>query len=160
MPDLTLGRHFVLESRSPNTGRGPRTIYPHNQDDLDSLHGRDLALELGNTVILPANSRLLCNTATPVEVPVGEIGLVMLRSTWARIGLIAPPTTVNGGFKGHLTMELFNSNQHHDIVLTVGVDRIWSMTSIQVAGPPELIASDSGRYANQYSVMGPIAEAV
>ncbi|MEM3296699.1 MAG: hypothetical protein QXG73_01335, partial [Candidatus Micrarchaeaceae archaeon] len=37
------------------------------------------------------------------------VGFVELRSTWARHGLSMPPTIIDAGFSGNVTLEVFNN---------------------------------------------------
>ena len=55
---------------------------------------------------LKPNERVLVSTLEYIEVPPNLIGFINLRSTFARLGLILPPTIVDGGFKGNLTVGL------------------------------------------------------
>lgn len=56
----------------------------------------------------------------PIEVPEGYIGLVQLRSTFARHRLISPATYADAGFKGFLTLEVYNAS-FNDIILHPGM---------------------------------------
>ncbi|MCX8175743.1 MAG: dCTP deaminase [Candidatus Bathyarchaeota archaeon] len=56
--------------------------------------------------ILKPNERVLVTTLEYIEVPLNLVGFINLRSTFARLGLILPPTIVDGGFKGSLTVGL------------------------------------------------------
>jgi dCTP deaminase len=49
----------------------------------------------------------LLHTAERIRVPNDLMAFVELRSTWARRGLILPPTVVDAGFDGELTLEVF-----------------------------------------------------
>ncbi|MEM0379838.1 MAG: dCTP deaminase [Desulfurococcaceae archaeon] len=53
---------------------------------------------------------VLSTTLEYVELPVDLVGFVNLRSTFARYGLYIPPTIVDAGFKGELTIEIIGSN--------------------------------------------------
>jgi dCTP deaminase len=48
----------------------------------------------------------LGSTAETLELPNDLMAFVQLRSTWARQGLLLPPTIVDAGFKGNLTLEI------------------------------------------------------
>ena len=48
----------------------------------------------------------LGSTLEWIEMPDDIMAFVELRSTWARSGLILPPTIVDAGFKGNITLEI------------------------------------------------------
>ena len=59
---------------------------------------------------LKANSRYLLHTIEYIKVPPELMGFVELRSTFARLGLSIPPTIIDGGFEGQLTIELLTTS--------------------------------------------------
>ncbi len=121
-----------------------------DQQSLDRSLMPPTAL-VGNGII-ESHERVLLATIEVVEVPLGAVGLIMLRSTIARAGLIAPVTYADPGFVGTLTMEVFNSSKW-GMDLIPGT-HLWNM--ILVAAPHE--EPYSGRYQNQpQGVVGPKA---
>jgi dCTP deaminase len=60
--------------------------------------------------ILKPNSRYLLHTLEYIKLPPELVGFVELRSTLARYGLLIPPTIIDGGFEGQLTIELLSSS--------------------------------------------------
>src|SRR5579864_8330594 len=48
----------------------------------------------------------LGETAETIEMPDDLMAFVEIRSTWARTGYFLPPTIVDAGFKGTLTLEM------------------------------------------------------
>jgi dCTP deaminase len=52
--------------------------------------------------------------------PDNLMGFVELRSSWARHGLSMPPTIIDAGFKGDITLEVINHSTHN-IALKPGV---------------------------------------
>lgn len=54
---------------------------------------------------------ILATTVEYVELPEDLIALCELRSSLARWGLAIPPTVVDAGFKGQLTIEIFNNSK-------------------------------------------------
>ncbi len=56
-------------------------------------------------LVRPAE-HILATTLEWVELPHDLVGLVNLRSTFARAGLYIPPTVIDAGFKGQITIEL------------------------------------------------------
>ena len=75
--------------------------------------------------------------------PEEYFGLVCLRSTWARLGLLAPPTIIDPGFRGYLTMEMWNSNER-GIMIRTG-DKVWTLVMLPAANLPPY----NGRYQGQ-----------
>jgi len=61
-------------------------------------------------IIIPPKKRVLSTTLEYIKLPPDIIGLVNLRSTFARLGLYVPPTVVDAGFEGELTIELVGSD--------------------------------------------------
>jgi dCTP deaminase len=51
---------------------------------------------------------VLATTLEWVELPHDLVGLVNLRSSFARAGLYIPPTVIDAGFKGNVTIELIS----------------------------------------------------
>lgn len=63
-----------------------------------------------NGILIDRNERVLLHTMEYIVMPDDVAGLATLRSTWARLGLSAPPTTVDAGFEGQLTIEIVGSS--------------------------------------------------
>ncbi len=70
-------------------------------------------------LILKAKEQVLLSTQEYLEVPDDVAGFVELRSTWARHGLSMPPTVIDAGFKGNITLEVIN-NAPYPIILRPG----------------------------------------
>ena len=100
--------------------RGIFGYYPPSQT-LAFVRSHGGAVDLGDEVepplavvksdefiILPMNFALL--VSEEVEVPKGKVGFVTLRSTVARLGLMAPPTVVKPCFRGEVVLEVFNAS--------------------------------------------------
>ena len=90
-----------------------------------------------------------------IYVPEAYIGIIALRSTFARLGVSTPFTVADPGWYGHLTLELRNLSRSH-IMVHPGV----SMFSVTLVGAP-FEPLYRGRYQNQepYPVMPkPIVE--
>lgn len=84
----------------------------HIRDSYEILKGE-------TTFIIKASEQVLLSTLEFVEVPDDIAGFVELRSTWARHGLSIPPTIIDAGFKGNITLEVIN-NAPYDIMLKAG----------------------------------------
>lgn len=62
-------------------------------------------------IILKPHEQVLLSTIEFVGLPDNLVGFVELRSTWARHGLFMPPTIIDAGFAGTVTLEVFNSSK-------------------------------------------------
>lgn len=89
-------------------GRGVCELVP-GEDPLDPYEQdpseRYRCFEAEVIEIRPG-SRYLLHTLEHIALPEELVGFVELRSTLARLGLAIPPTIVDGGFEGQLTIEL------------------------------------------------------
>lgn len=59
--------------------------------------------------IIYPHERMLCHTLEYLKLPDDIIGFCQIRSTFARMGLSIPPTIIDAGFEGQLTIELIGS---------------------------------------------------
>ncbi|MEM2302291.1 MAG: dCTP deaminase [Sulfolobales archaeon] len=60
----------------------------------------------GSEILLKPWGRYLLHTLEYIRLPPELVGFVELRSTLARLGLMIPPTIIDGGFEGELTIEV------------------------------------------------------
>lgn len=67
-------------------------------------------------MVIESHQQVLLSTYEYMEMPDDVAGLVELRSTWARHGLSMPPTIIDAGFKGTITLEVIN-NAPYSIML-------------------------------------------
>ena len=58
---------------------------------------------------IPPKEFAILTTKEVIELPDNIVGFCNLRSTWARRGLLIPPTVVDAGFRGILNIEIFNA---------------------------------------------------
>ncbi len=70
-------------------------------------------------IVLEPNTRYLLHTLEYIAVPPELMGFVELRSTFARLGIMMPPTIIDGGFEGQLTIEILSTS--FPLKLTVGM---------------------------------------
>jgi len=98
--DLRLGRQYceILDS--------DETLDVTRSNDINKYY-RCLDSDVIN---LKRNHRYLLHTLEYLELPPELMAFVELRSTFARLGLIIPPTIVDGGFAGQLTIELLSTS--------------------------------------------------
>jgi dCTP deaminase len=66
--------------------------------------GSRVRLEPGAELVVPPGSVVLILSEEYLELPPDVVGMVNLRSTWARRGLLIPPTIVDAGYRGRLTL--------------------------------------------------------
>jgi deoxycytidine triphosphate deaminase len=76
----------------------------------DSLNGAGYDLRLGMDAVLPPRKHRLVVTLERVELPDDLAGILHVRSSLAREGIIASVALIDPGFRGQLTISLFNSS--------------------------------------------------
>lgn len=81
-------------------------IDPLGEDDLS----RHYDIVEGDEFIIEPHESILIHTIEYIEMPTDIVGLINLRSSYARIGISIPPTIVDAGFKGELTIQLTNGS--------------------------------------------------
>jgi len=83
-----------------------------NPLDIDQVRENGIDLSIGDQLTIEPKAFALAKTREWVEFPIDLVGFCNLRSTYARKGLLIPPTVVDAGFKGKLVIEIANlSNQ-------------------------------------------------
>ncbi|CAQ58452.1 dCTP deaminase [Stygiolobus rod-shaped virus] len=73
-------------------------------DNLQNLYEK----ESGEHFVIYPNEHVLLTTLEYIKLPSDIMAFVNLRSTFARLGMMIPPTIVDAGFEGQLTIELIN----------------------------------------------------
>lgn len=106
--------------------------------------------EKGDSFIIGAGEHVLLTTQEYIKLPNDVVGLVNLRSSFARLGLVIPPTVVDAGFQGQLTIELVGSN--FPIELTKGT-RFIHLILVKTLTPVE--KPYNGKYLGQVGVTLP-----
>ncbi len=79
---------------------------PMNKEHISSCY--NVVKNPKSMVIAPYEQTLL-STLEFISMPDDVAGFVELRSTWARHGLSMPPTIIDAGFKGTITLEVVNN---------------------------------------------------
>ncbi|WP_078380007.1 dCTP deaminase [Sutcliffiella halmapala] len=100
--DLRISNHFLTidENNSALISLNKEAIY------------RDIYVEKNGAIIISPQSFLLATTLEYVEIPSYLTAFVEGRSSIGRLGLfIQNAGWVDPGFKGHITLELFNANR-------------------------------------------------
>jgi|YelNatPaOPRAMG01_1025707.scaffolds.fasta_scaffold06034_3 dCTP deaminase len=94
--DLRLGEGYCLLNESNRT-------LVIGEDDVGSYYSCHKTEEY---ITLNPSSHYLLHTVEYVKMPPELMGFVELRSTFARLGFLMPPTIVDAGFEGQLTVEV------------------------------------------------------
>lgn len=100
--------------------------------------------------IIYPNERVLLHTEEYIKMPNYLAGLVNLRSSWARVGLYIPPTVVDAGFEGQLTIELIGST--FPVKVSTGM-RLLHLILVKLNTPTS--SPYRGRYQGQRKVRLP-----
>jgi len=102
-------------------------------------------------LVIGPHEQVLLSTLEYMELPDDIMSMVELRSTWARHGLCMPPTIIDAGFKGNITLEVFN-NAPYSIALKPGT-RFAHMIFIKTSSKVQNVYS--GQYSGQRGVRLP-----
>lgn len=94
---------------------GPESAYSSKKVPeayLDKTNSSDMFIKRKNKkyIELPPHQFTLLHTLEYISFPKEIIGFCNLRSTLARWGIIAPPTIIDAGFEGNITIEIFNAS--------------------------------------------------
>ncbi len=63
----------------------------------------------GKYCIIPPNSFALARTLEYIRMPPKVTGILTVKSTYARCGIVSPPTVLEAGWQGHITIEISNT---------------------------------------------------
>ncbi len=101
--DLRLGREYckLIESND--------VLDLTKGESAEDIKQRYLCKE-SDIILLEPNSRYLLHTLEYISLPPELMAFVEIRSTFARLGLLIPPTIVDGGFEGQITIELLTTS--------------------------------------------------
>ena len=81
--------------------------------DPTSLNGAGYDLRVGLDINIPAGKPQLVATLERVELPDDLAGTLHIRSSLARTGILASLALVDPGFRGQLTVSLFNAGSEN-----------------------------------------------
>jgi dCTP deaminase len=95
--DLRIGSSFARLSKTDKVFENDKNI-----EDFYTVTN-------SNYFIVFPHEHVLMTTMETLELPNDIMAFVNLRSTYARLGLFIPPTIVDAGFKGQLTIEIVGS---------------------------------------------------
>jgi len=78
--------------------------------DPDKPDSSFFEVEKGEEFIVYPYEHVLLTTEEYVKLPTDVIAFVNLRSSFARLGLLVPPTIIDAGFEGQVTIEVVGSS--------------------------------------------------
>ncbi len=97
--------------------RNPKLSKKMVFDPTNPDHVKDeYIIRKSDKLIVPEHSQVLMSSREHLSMPNNLMGFVEIRSTWARHGLSMPPTIIDAGFRGTITLEIIN-NAPHPIML-------------------------------------------
>jgi len=82
--------------------KNPNKLFDPIESDIKEFY----LIEKGEKFTLMPNESILIHTIEYIKLPSDLIGFINLRSSYARLGLSIPPTIVDAGFEGQLTISL------------------------------------------------------
>ena len=101
--------------------------------------------------VIRPHEQVLMSTIEYIKMPDNLMGFVEQRSTWARHGLMLPPTIIDAGFEGNITLEVFNASSH-GILLRPGM----RFAHVIFAATLNRVSNDyKGKYLGQRGVRLP-----
>ncbi len=118
----------------------------NDKDALERLYRRE---KINGPFIINPNERVLVKMKEHIKMPNDLVGFSNIRSTFARLGVIIPPTIADAGFEGDLTILIVGGSV--PIKVTPGtrfLHLIFSKTKSEVTKPY------SGKYQKSGGVTG------
>ncbi|MBP1448800.1 MAG: dCTP deaminase [Thermoproteus sp.] len=140
--DLRIGREYAIYAYEG------ASIRPCDLDEGEARKAFRVVKDAEEIAIPPRNFALL-TTEEYVRMPDDVAGLANFRSSLARYGLVIPPTVVDAGFEGNITIEVVNESPN-TIVLRPGL-RFLHLILVRAEGAEAY----RGRYQGQRGVTPP-----
>ena len=104
----------------------------------------------GTCVLVPGHSLVLASTNEYFKMPCNIVGHMTVKSTWARGGMIQPPTILEPGWEGNITIEIFNT---HPIPLALYINEGIAQVVFSEGDTPEVdYGTRNGKYQGQKGV--------
>jgi dCTP deaminase len=121
---------------------------PELDADQFQQNGVDMVVSEVESEMLTAGGFTLGRTREIITMPNDLCAFVQLRSTWARKGFILPPTMIDAGFHGSITLEIakFGASSH----VPVG-QRFAHVIFAKLTGPTDPYR---GKYQGQVAITG------
>ncbi|MBP1449016.1 MAG: dCTP deaminase [Thermoproteus sp.] len=139
--DLRIGREYAIYAYEKYA------IRPCDLDDARRFFS--IIKDEDEEIVIPPRNFVLLTTEEYVRMPDDVVGLANLRSSLARYGLVIPPTVVDAGFEGQITIEVVNESPN-TIVLRPGL-RFLHLILVRAEGAGRY----QGRYQGQRGVTPP-----
>ncbi len=138
--DLRIGRQIA---RMKNSNK----VFDTRSDEEISDY---FVMEEADSFVIHPKEHVLLHTLEYISLPLDLMGFVNLRSSYARIGLMIPPTIIDANFEGQLTIELLGGD--FPVRLHAG-DRFLHVVFSKLSSPVE--KPYKGRYQGQRGVRLP-----
>lgn len=111
----------------------------------------DIQPGTGDSVIIQGNTRFLISTREFMNMTDSVIGMIWIRSSYARKGILGSFGLVDAGFRGNLTLSFYNSSSD-PIEITKG-DRIAQIVFIRMGLKADQNYSErSGNYQDSRGI--------
>jgi dCTP deaminase len=124
---------------------------PPLSEEQFQQNGVDLILDDAQKKNLSSGEFTLGTTREFIEMPNDVMAFVQLRSTWARKGFMLPPTVVDAGFHGTITLEIVSFSQNH---VPIG-ERFAHLIFAKLTSPSEPYR---GKYQGQMGITNAIGD--
>jgi len=102
------GIDFRLADEIAHHAKTPKGFIMDPSDEKSIQKGYNI-IKGAKSLIIKPYEQILLSTYEQITMPDDIAGIVELRSTWARHGLSMPPTIIDAGFNGTITLEVFNN---------------------------------------------------
>lgn len=133
--DPSIVRENGLDLRlGGQVARLKRTDRPFDPRSPPEDLGEYYEVEEGESFVIGPRERVLLTTLEYIRLPADVMAFVNLRSSFARLGIYCPPTIVDAGFEGTLTVELVGGE--FPVVLHAG-DRFLHLVFAKLTSPVE-----------------------
>ncbi len=142
--DLTIGFQYARFKRTSEVLDVTKEV------DLSKYYNIGYMDEEG--IVIEPYEHVLLHTTEYIEMPPDLVGLVNLKSSFARLGLYIPPTVVDAGFKGEIVIEVIGSS--FPVRVRPGVPFI-HLIFLRTDSPVVRDYSVSGHYQGQRGVRLP-----
>lgn len=116
--------------------------------DDSNLQPAGYDLRAAQEIVMESGEQRLLATGETVELSSSVLGVLHLKSSFAREGLFASLALVDPGFRGQLTVSLFNAGK--DTLKIESGEPFLQLTLIQLSSSPE--RSYSGKYQGSVGV--------
>lgn len=133
-------------------------IEPFNESNL-TPNGIDLCIheiwvEGGETTTKPCEvpplTRFMVSTLEFISMPENLVGMLWIKTSLARKGIIGSFGLIDSGFQGRLTLAFYNSSR--EVVSLAPASKCVQLVFLKHSGSEKLYAERSGHYQNQEGI--------